>query len=204
MTFWETIQGGEYVMFALAVIFIATVCIWCVTAKRFKDNSKSYPAIMHRVRDHITEGDVENADQCCGASHSPGARVLEAGLAHVGKPIAEVRHSMRQAAEIEKIKSGVPALWLKAFTVISPLAGLGGSLVGAADRLRDLGETGTKIDISAVCAAVAPTLVTAAVGMGVGIFAMAALLCVASFVKKAAVKILVLEDEFISLLNQPS
>ena len=138
MTFWETIERGEYVMFALALLLIVIVCIWWVRGAALSGRKKRYPALMQRVRDHITEGDLENAHQFCEASDNSGSRMLCAGIRRIGRPMNEVRDAMADVAEIEKEKMARGSRWLRGIAVIAPLLGLGGTLVGIIDRLRDL------------------------------------------------------------------
>lgn len=204
MTFWETIERGEYVMFALAVIFILTIIIWWVVAARLKRNRKRNHSMMQRVRDHIVEGDVENTIQLCQSYATPGSRVIEAGLSHVGKPIQDVKSALSDQVTIEKENSGASMRWLRMFAVISPLAGLGGTLVGVTDRLRDLGNSGLPVTVADVCGELAPTIVTTIAGLGVGIFALFALTCLETTVGKSRRNLDEIALEFTDLLNEPS
>ena len=65
MTFWETVERGEYIMIALAVIFILIVCIWIICSTRLTKQNKSYTIFMQKVRDFVVEGDIENATGVC-------------------------------------------------------------------------------------------------------------------------------------------
>lgn len=204
MTFWDTVERGEYVMIALAVIFIAIVLIWWIRGAKLHGFSKSYSPLMHRVRDHISEGDIENARQICGASSSPGARVVQAGVDHIGKTMAEVRSAMSQSASLEKESLLNGVVWLRCFAIVSPLLGLGGTLVGVIDRLRDIAEQGAAADVATIAGAIAPTIVTTVAGLGVGIFALVALSALQSSVASARLDIERLAAQFSALLENPS
>ena len=204
MTFWETVERGEYVMIALAVIFILCLCIWWMRALKLSKQRKSYSTLMQRVRDHISEGDMENARQLCEVTSSPGAQVLCAGVSMIGKPMPEIKDAMDRAISCQRPVLSRGTLWLRAFGVISPLLGLGGTLVGIIDRLRDLGMAGSEVDLSALCASIAPTIVTTVAGLGVGIFALVALTFLSSAIIAAEKSLFNLEGEFTQLLNSPS
>lgn len=204
MNFWETVERGEYVMIALAVIFIVIICIWWARSARLGKQRKGYATLMQRVRDHVVEGDIENARQLCDITTSPAANVLYAGLGRIGTPMTEVRAAMWDTAEIEKDKMTAGTRWLRALSVISPLLGLGGTLVGVIDRLRDLGLAGFSTDISAVCGAIAPTIVTTVAGLGVGIFSLIALTALESRIDSSKSKLDEVSIEFTNLLNEPS
>ena len=61
-------------MIALAVILIAVVVILCVRCLKLRRQRQGYGTMMHIVRDHVVEGDLENAIQICEVSATPGAR----------------------------------------------------------------------------------------------------------------------------------
>lgn len=204
MTFWETIERGEYVMFALAAAFIVIILIWWIRAAKLSKQKKSYSPLMQRVRDHVVEGDIDNSRQLCEAADTPGSRIIEAGLRHIGKPISEVASNMKMVDQIEKEKLAKGAKWLKTLAVVTPLLGLGGTLVGIIDRLRDLGEMGIAVDIASVCKAIAPTIVTTVAGLGVGIFALLALAFLESTISSARRQLDEIALEFTDLLNEPS
>lgn len=204
MTFWETIERGEYVMFALTVFLIIIICIWWIRGAKLSSLKKRYSPLMQRIRDYIIEGDVENARHLCDVTDSPGARLIGAGLGRVGSPMQEVKESMNSVAAIEKSNMTKGAVWLKAFAVISPLVGLGGTLLGIIDRLRDLGESGGGVDIAMVCGAIAPTIVSTVAGLGVGIFSLFALAGLESSINSAERHLDRLGVDFTNLLNEPS
>ena len=203
MTFWETVERGEYVMIALAVLFVITIIIWWIRSAKLGRQKKSYPDLMHRVRDHVMEGDVDNARQLCESISSPGAKVVETGLSRIGKPMLELTSSMQEVALVEKENMTPGLRWLRFIAVVSPLLGLGGTLVGVIDRLRDLGELGASVDLAMLCGAIAPTIVTTVAGLGVGIFALVAMTCLDAVIDSSRRSLDELIAEFTALLNEP-
>lgn len=204
MTFWETVERGEYVMIALAVILIVVVIILWARCTLLRKWGKTYGPLMARLRDQVTEGDIDNARQLCSHTPSPGAAVLEAGLKHVGDPMPEIRSAMQTRLELEKPRIEKGVIWLQALAVISPLLGLGGTLVGVIDRLRDLGESPVPVDIGTVCSQIAPTIVTTVAGLSVGICALLAMAILNSCINGSKTRIDGLSAEFADLLNEPS
>ena len=204
MTFWETVERGEYVMIALAVLFILSVCIWWVRAAKLNRQRKTYPVIMYRMKDHITEGDIENAQKFCQSLSSPGARVISVGLTRIGKPMPEITADLQTVSNIEKEEMAKGSRWLWAIAVISPLLGLGGTLVGIIDRLRDLGEMGASVDLSRICGAISPTIVTTVAGLGVGIFSLIAYTFLEAAIDSSRRDLDKVAVDFIDILNTPS
>ena len=158
---------------------------------------------MQRVRDYVLEGDLENARQLCEMTQTPGAKVVEAGLEHVGDSMTEVKSAMAEISSIEKAKLYKGSDWIRTIAVISPILGLGGTLSGIMQQLWELGED-PSTDVSIICAAISPTLATTIAGLGVGIFALIALTCVETSINTSKRKIDELNAGFIQLLNQPA
>lgn len=204
MTFWETIERGEYVMFALAVLLLISIIIFWVRAVSLNKQRKSYPSLMQRIRDYVVEGDVDNARQMCGVINTAGARVLDAGLGSIGEQMSEVKTSMDGVAAIEKEGMNKGLLWLKAFALISPLLGLGGTLVGITDRLRDIGDSENPVNSNAICLALAPTIVTTVAGLVVGVLIIIVISCLESIIISSKRNLDNLKIEFTDLLNEPS
>lgn len=203
MTFWETIERGEYVMIALAVLLIAAIAIWWVRGAALHRGRKGYGMLMQRLRDHVAEGDLENARQLCAAGDTPGCRVLEAGVARIGRPMPDVKTAIDQVKSLEFEEMQRGTIWLRFIAVASPLIGLGGTLVGVIDRLRDFGEVSSGASQQLLSGQIAPTIVTTVAGLGVGVFALFALACLASSIGRSRQALENLSVEFTDFLDEP-
>ena len=118
--------------------------------------------------------------------------------------MTELSLAMHNVGETEKegLDSGVR--WLRLLAVVSPLLGVGGTLVGIIDRLRDLGESDILVDLSILSAEIAPTLVTTVAGLGVGIFSLVAATFLESTISSTKNGLDRLSNEFTDLLKEPS
>lgn len=204
MTFWETVESGEYVMIGLAVIMIAIALVWLVKGLRILKEKKISMELMPAVRDNVLEGDIETANRICMSKSTSGAKVIEAGLNKLGKSMPEVEAKMQkvQKTEMAEMRNGLE--WLRLLAVVSPLIGLGGTLVGMTDHLRDLGNSEVPVDFAILCSSIAPTIVTTVAGIITGIFALIALTSLEAQITSASHGIDRLSSEFIDLLNEPS
>ena len=202
MTVWETVERGEYVMIALAVLIIVIVCIWWVRGVKLRRQRRTLRVLMPRVRDNVVESDIENAIQFCQSMSTPGAKVIGAGLQRIGRPITEISLAMHEVADIEKKSMAKGCRWLLAFAVIAPLIGLGGTLVGIIDRLRDLGELGPMADISVLCNNLAPTIVTTVAGLITGVFSLVAYTFLSGNISVSRQSLDQTSADFINLLDE--
>ena len=204
MNFWETITRGEYVMFALAVLLIIVVIIWAVRASKLSSLIKKNVSMMHRIRDYVVEGDLDNAIELCQNSPNPGSRVICAGLSRVGQHMSEVSSVMSTArdAEVGNLERG--KRWIYAIAVMAPLIGAAGTLAGICDGLMELADAGAFADMALLGQEIAPTIVTTIAGLGVGVFAIFAYFCLDGTIDKTKSFLANLALEFEELLNEPS
>ena len=203
MTFWETIVSGEYVMFALAAILIAVVVIWWARTAWLLSLRKRNIALMHRIRDYVVEGDIENSISLCSGTNLPGARVVESGLKMIGSTLPEIKKAMDHEQSRQQYSLRRGNIWLKALAIIAPLAGCAGTLAGACHHLHQLALSPEGTDPAAACGAIAPTIITTIAGLGVGIIAIIAGTSLEAMGRKAEDEICDLEDELIDILNTP-
>lgn len=204
MNFWETITRGEYVMFALAVLFILVIIIWIVRATKLSSLINKNLSMMHRIRDYVVEGDLDNAIEFCQANPSPGARIICAGLTRVGQNMAEISTVMLTAREAESSNLEKGKRWINAIAIMAPLIGAAGTLAGICDGLIELADAGAFADMALLGQEIAPTIVTTIVGLGVGVFSIFAYYCLEGAIDKTKSSLASLALEFEDLLNEPS
>lgn len=204
MTFWDTITAGEYVMFALAVLLIATVWIWWARASKLRREHKGYAGMLHRLHDYINEGDLESAAGMCSAISTPGGRAVNVGINLIGNPMSQIKGAMDEVESSESpvMERGIG--WLKGIAIMSPLLGAGGTLCGICDRLRDLGQSASEVTPAMICGTLAPTVVTTIAGLGVGVFAVIAWISLEGSVSKAKMKLTDVCQKFRDILNAPA
>ena len=204
ITFWETVESGVYIMIPLAVLLIISLCIW---ARRFSVVSRELKPpylLMERLRDYVIEGDLENARQLCENSESAAGQILLRGVSRIGYPIAEVANSMSEILEVENVKLEKGLRWLKAISVIAPLLGAIGTLIGVTIAFQSSTDEAGMFDGAILCELLSPTFITVISGLGVGIISLIALTALDGRVQKTQNRLSALCVEFLDLLNEPS
>lgn len=205
MTFWETLESGEFVMIALAVILIAVIVIWWIkTVSLSHSRIKNLPLLLERIKDYINEGDIDNTIGICLMTSTPGGRVMADGLLKLGAPIEEIEERMQKSAVNKKITLASGMIWLKYIAVASPLIGLGGTLAGICHRLNGIIELDGVADCGIIAEAVAPAIVTTVAGIGVGIVAIVALATLESYIACIGRNIDLAIEQLTKLLSEPS
>lgn len=204
MNFWETVVSGEYVMFALALFLIITIILWWVKSARLYSWNKKNAGLMARIRDYVMEGDLENALHLSLAIPTPGARIISIGLKYLGSSMSDISQALRKQIDDEQPTLTRGLHWLRCIAIISPLIGAAGTLAGIAHRLADIGLMEEGADLALLSSQIAPTLITTIAGLGVGIVAIVAYICLEGTVEKSKRALIALANEFTDLLNEPS
>ena len=67
---------------------------------------------MKDIKDYLLDGKVKSAKALCGKFDSPIARMIETGIARIGKPLSDVQTAVDNVgnAEIARLENGLPYL----------------------------------------------------------------------------------------------
>ena len=204
MNLWDIFAGGEFVIAALVILLITALILWIVRYIALKSAHQKDISLMHRVRDYVIEGDIENAIALCTAVATPGSRVVSNGLSRIGAKMSEVTNAMDTSIQLETPVIYKGLRWLQAIAVISPLAGLGGTLAGISHRMNIFVETSVSVDVPALAMAITPSLITTIAGLIVGIISVFAYFCLEGYMDKSKRWLEELSVELTALLNEPS
>lgn len=204
MTVWEAVERGEYVLIALAVMLIAIIWIFIYRLNVIKRPSKeSQKLLLSKVKDYVTEGDLDNAVGICLLSGTPLGKVLGSGLAHVGRPFSEIYRAMLNETDIQKQLYLAGLSWLKYLAATAPLIGAGGTLIGICDGFRNIADDGFVADLNSIAGSIAPTLPTIVGGLCVGVVALFAMAFLESGINRAINRLLDVQKDLTEILNQP-
>ena len=98
---------------------------------------------VNRIKNLLLEGNMEAARKLCVNSESPSARMLEKGIARIGKPAETIAVSMENTGKLEIIRLKRRLRFLALTSGTGPLVGLLGTIFS-------LYSMYTKLDNSAV------------------------------------------------------
>lgn len=203
MDLWGIIGAGEYVILALAVLLIAAIWIWIARYVSIRKSMKPAEEFMHRMRDYIIEGDIENARKLTESFNTPVARMLRQGVHLIGSHLHEVRAAVAAGTEQESEILRRGSRWLWWISIVSPLIGLGGTLAGLAVGFHGMQQSGTSGDFASFSAIVWPTFITLICGLAVGIISLTAYTALESYIFGTKTSLQSFANRFIDLLNEP-
>lgn len=155
-----------YVLLACSVVTVTIAVERLIFWMRLR--ARSNAGDVERILGHVGAGDHAGAEQACGGSSDPIARVMKSGLEHRDDAVEAALHA---AAGVE-IRSMRKFLRVLDTTVtVAPLLGILGTVLGIISSFDVIGGGGID-DPLAVTGGVAEALLTTAAGLVVAIVAL--------------------------------
>lgn len=203
MSVIDLIMKGGWIMIPL-VIFLALAIFFAierliVIAKAGKKNRMLVPSI----RDYVLNGQIDSAKNMCRSMNTPESRVLEKGIARIGRPAKEIEDAMEKVGrqEVGKLEKNLSILSLIAR--LAPMFGFVGTIMGVITIFFQIALQ-DNISISVISTGLYQKMITSAGGLIVGLIAFATYHMLNSWVDKIALRIEKSSLEFIDMLHEPA
>lgn len=202
--FWDLFMGGGWLMWVL--VALATVMIF-IFVERFiaiRKATRIDNNFMNRIRDYISEGNINAAIDLCRRTDSPIARMVEKGIERIGRPMGDIQNAIENVANVEvaKLENGLP--WLASISGGAPMIGFLGTVVGMVRVFIDMSANqGGGIELQQLSAGMYVAMVTTVGGLIVGIPAYFAHNYLVARVEKLIFRMEATTIAFMDILNQP-
>lgn len=167
----EMASKGGWIMIVLLVLSIIALYIFGKKWWIISSASKIDKNFMKDIKDYLSDDKVKSAKALCGKFDSPVARMIETGIARIGKPLSDVQTAVDNVgnAEIARLESGLP--YLATIAGGAPMLGFLGTVTGMIKAFFNMSNAGNNIDISLLSAGIYEAMITTVGGLIVGIIA---------------------------------
>jgi biopolymer transport protein ExbB len=196
------IKGG-WVMIPLAILLVIAVYIFFERYMALRNASKTDANFMNRIKDYIHDGKIEAATNLCQSTDTPIARMIEKGIARLGRPLNDINTAVENIGnlEIAKLEKSLPSLATIAGG--APMIGFFGTVIGMVEAFYNMSHAGNNIDISLLSNGIYVAMITTVGGLVVGIIAYFAYNYLIASVSRIVYKLEASTTEFMDLLNEP-
>ncbi len=169
LSFWFLIKEGGPLMIPLAICSIVALYIFIERLIAISRLSGSKEDVSIHLRPMIKKGDFDNAKHYCQRVNNSVSRMLEKGIARIGKPYEVIENSMESVAEREiyKMESGVGIL--ATIADIAPMFGFLGTIAGMIQLFYNVNTHGFSLE--SISSGIYTKMITSAVGLIIGILA---------------------------------
>lgn len=204
MNLWKLVIDGGYIMIPLALLLLVAIYIFterCIVINRAL---REDPSFMKRIRDYVTEGDMESAESLCRRENSPIARMILKGVSRIGRPVSDVLTTVENAGNLEIANLGKGMTWLSTTAAGAPMLGFLGTVVGMIEAFYALSKAGSAANVTLLSGGIYQALVTTVAGLVVGIVALFAYNYLSGRINRLANTLEARTMEFMDLLNEPA
>jgi biopolymer transport protein ExbB len=204
---WDIIQSSNagigWLINLLLVLMLGYVIF--VFVERFlalKKASKEEAGFLAKIKEYLTNGDIEKAKKVCENSASPSARMLEKGIARIGKPLESISASIENTGKLEVLRLEQRISFLGTASGAAPMLGFLGTVIGMVVVFIDLQNT-NKLEILTIAPGIMTAMVTTIAGLIVGIVAFMGYNYLIARIGRIVYQMENAALEFMDLLNQP-
>jgi len=170
---WD--KGGTLMIVLMTIIFLLSILAVYFFFERLiaiKKASKSDTLFFNSIKDFIYDAKLDAAKALCKSTNSPVSRMVEKGLARIGRPINDIEKAMENVGrfEISKLEKNLKILGIVAG--MAPMLGFIGTILGVIIIFFDI-SLSKNIAIDVVASGLYVKMISSAAGLIVGVLAYA-------------------------------
>lgn len=158
---------------------------------------------MNNIRVNVQSGNIQSARALCQTNDTPVARMVEKGLQRIGKPLRDIDAAVENVGNLEVFKLEKNLSTLASISGASPMLGFLGTVTGMIQAFYNM-ATQENVTPSLLAGGIYQALLTTAVGLTVGIFALIGYNLLVANVEKVVFQMERSTTEFMDLLQEPT
>jgi biopolymer transport protein ExbB len=202
--FWDLFISGGWMMWVLVLLAAVVIFIFVERFIAIRKATRLDNNFMNRIRDYISEGNIDSAIDLCRRTDSPVARMIEKGIARIGRPMGDIQSAIENVANVEvaKLEDGLP--WLASISGGAPMIGFLGTVVGMVQVFIDMSANQSgAIELAQLSAGMYVAMMTTVGGLLVGIPAYFGHNYLVARIEKLIFRMEATTIAFMDILNQP-
>lgn len=196
-------KGG---LFLIPIVLLLAVALYLVFERylTITKAGKVDPAFMQNIKDYVVSGNIAAARDLCQRTNTPTARMIDKGIARIGKPLKNIEVSIENVGKLEIFKLEKGLATLATVSGAAPMIGFLGTVTGMIRAFFEMANAGKNIEVDVLAGGIYEALITTAAGLIVGIIAFIGYNLLTSMVDKAVHRMEATSIEFIDLLQEPA
>jgi biopolymer transport protein ExbB len=207
-SFWKIMfHGGAFAKIVMVTVLLLGVFSVYLFFERFffikRLTSKTDSNFMDNIEDFVKEGKMESALDYCKRQNSPEGRILEKGIARLGRPVSDIVSAMESQAQIEVANMEKNLNLLAVVPSIAPMLGLLGTVIGMIIAFFNLSHASGSFSPKTLSEGIYTALGQTSVGLAVAIQANFFYNILLTRIDKFVLKAQNMSGEFLDLINKP-
>lgn len=204
---WEILFGGGIIgnVIMITIFLIGILALYIFLERYFfiKRASKPTSNFLENIKDFVEEGKITTAIDYCKTINSPEARMIEKGLARIGRPISDISNAMQNQGQLEVSKLEKNLNILASASGAAPMLGFLGTVVGMIMAFFEISNVTGAVSPKLLASGIYTAMATTAAGLFVGIPAYFFYNILVTNVDRLVLKIQTHVNEFLDTLNTP-
>ncbi|MBN8670684.1 MAG: MotA/TolQ/ExbB proton channel family protein [Chitinophagales bacterium] len=202
ISLWYLLMQGGVLMIPLLICSVLLVYVFAERLMAIKRASSFDPTFMSRIREHVTDGNLQAAKSLAKNTQGPIARMIDKGLSRIGKPIDHIEKSMENAGKLEVYQLEKNVSMLSTIAGIAPMFGFLGTIAGMIILFFNIQHQGFSIE--GIASGIYTKMVTSAVGLIIGLLAYVAYNYLNAQINKNVNRMESAAVEFLDILHEPA
>ena len=199
-------SGGLVGTIIVTVLLILSVIALYIFLERYMTIKKSGQVdqnFMNNIRANVSAGNIQAARALCQNTDTPVARMVEKGLARIGKPLRDIDAAIENVGNLEIFKLEKNLSTLASIAGAAPMIGFLGTVTGMILAFFNMAQE-QNVSPQSLADGIYQALITTALGLVVGIFAFITYNLLVSKVEKVVYQMERYTTEFMDLLQEPT
>lgn len=194
---------GLVINVMLLLLSILAVFIFFERFFTIKKATRIDESFMNNIRAAVTSGNIAGAKAMLAGVNSPYARMVEKGIARIGKPLRDIDAAIENVGNLEVFKLEKNLAALASISGAAPMIGFFGTVTGMIQAFYEM-STADNVTPDVLAGGIYTALVTTAIGLFIGIISFVGYNYLVSQVDKAINKMEMTSIEFMDLLQEPT
>ena len=169
--FWEVFIRGGLLLWLILILGVATLIIFFNRLFQLHRERVDTADLLGGIINNIQRGNVAEARQHCIITHGPVARVVQASIDGMDKPIEDLTQGLDMVGRIEIVRMERRLSLLALIAQTAPILGLIGTVFGLIRLVTSIRETAPLTQVADVADGLIPALAVAAAGLVVSMIA---------------------------------
>lgn len=195
--------AGMLIIGLLFVLLIGAIYIYFERIFAIKEASKVDSNFMNQIRDYVSEGKIDSAQNLCSQANSPVSRLISKGITRIGKPLEDINTAIENAGRLEIYSLEKNVSILATISGAAPMIGFLGTVIGMILSIFEIANSGGSIDIKTLADGLYTAMTTTVGGLIVGIIAYISYNHLVVKTDKIVYQMEANSLEFLDLLNEP-
>lgn len=200
----DLVLKGGWIMAVIGLLSIVAFYIFIERYFIIGRAAKEDKNFMNNIRSYIHEGKLESARALCVNNNSPIGRMIDKGLARIGKPLNDINAAIENIGKLEISKLEKNVAGLATIAGAAPMLGFLGTVIGMIRAFYDMSMAGNNINIELLSKGIYQAMITTVGGLIVGVTAYIFYNILVARIQKVVYKLEINATEFMDVLYEPA